>query len=103
MDRDLKYLCTTLSPRSFSSAEVHLLPVSESTKHKLSYITAAPLIKRVGQFLQVLEIGYSVPGDLLPGGLSTEHEIGVVEEEEAYNDGCYEHNRETEEDKDVGA
>ena len=64
---------------SLSSADVDLLPVSKSGAYKPSYVTAAPLIKGVGQFLQVLEVNYSVPGGLLPGGLSAEHEVGVVE------------------------
>ena len=98
------YLENETSYTALSSGVIHLLPVSKPAttgEHKSSYVATAPLVKRVRHVLQVLEVVDAVPGSLLPGGLSADHEVAVVEEEQPHDDGRHEDHQEAEEHQEV--
>ncbi len=71
-------------------------------EHEPQRIAHATLVERVGQVRQLLQVRDPVAGGLLPGGLTGEHQIGVVEEEKAHHDGGEERDDQAEEEQEVG-
>ena len=63
---------------------VHLFPIPKSNvTHKPNSVTTASLVERVAHFLKIFEVKNSVSRHLFPRGLSCDHQVGVVEEEQS--------------------
>lgn len=70
------------------SSEVKGLPVPQSqVEDEPDRVAHTALIERVLEVREVLEVVYSVTRGLLPSGLTSEHQVGVIEEEETSDDG----------------